>query len=103
MSSLDFKQQMAEMVSVYYAREFDEALLTEVLDECIEDFPNMKALKLEQKMCDSSHRIREEFNISAYSPNGESVTLKRRPRLIHNNRCLAVSFNNERPKQVEQL
>ena len=50
-SSLDFQQQMAKLASVSYAREFDEALFTEVLNECIADFPNIKALRSEQKMC----------------------------------------------------
>ena len=59
------------------ARDFCESKFTEIVDKCLEDFPNIEALRFEQKMClfnlrgggggrrfyDASRRLREHHNV----------------------------------------
>ena len=39
------------MVSVACARDLEEAELTSILDNCLQDFPNIRALRKEQQIC----------------------------------------------------
>ena len=44
-------QQSQNIASVSEAHDFCEVKFTEIEDKCLKDFPNIEALRFEQKMC----------------------------------------------------